>query len=204
MAQDTIRHELQIKGEHTVVDWLQFCRDVPVEYFLNNPAPIGGAGHIVEIDESLFARRKYNRGRVVPETWIIGGYDQQTKNGFLVPVPQRNAATLLPIIQQWVSPNTTIWSDMWEAYNNLPQLGYQHGTVNHTYNFVDPVTGVCTNRVEAMWQRSKSKFKSMMGPTNREMIPDYLSEFMWAPRFGGRHAFFHFWTHVADMYQVLQ
>ena len=192
MAQDTIRHELQIKGQHTIVDWLQFCRDVPVDYFLNNPVPIGGVGHIVEIDESLFARRKYNRGRLVPETWIFGGYDQQTKHGFLVPVPRRDAATLLPIIQQWVLPNTTIWSDMWAAYNQLPQLGYQHGTVNHTNNFVDPVSGVCTNRVEAMWQRGKSKFKSMMGPTNREMIPDYLSEFMWAQRFGGKHTFFHF------------
>ena len=61
MSQDYIRKELEIGGQHTVVDWLQFCRDVPVDYFLNNPVPIGGAGHVVEIDESLFARRKYNR-----------------------------------------------------------------------------------------------------------------------------------------------
>ena len=204
MAQDTVRFESRIVGTHTVVDWFQFCRDIPVAFFLNNPVAIGGPGHIVEIDESLFARRKYNRGRVVPEQWILGGYDQETRHGFLVPVDRRDAATLLPVIQQWILPNTTIWSDMWGAYNNIAQLGYQHGTVNHIHNFVDPVTGVCTNRVEAMWQRSKAKFKSMMGPTNRAMIPDYLSEFMWAQRFGGRLAFFHFWTQVADMYQVIQ
>jgi hypothetical protein len=204
MSQDIIRREAKIGGEHTVVDWFQFCRDVPVEYFLNNPSPIGGINHVVEIDESLFARRKYNRGRIVPEQWILGGYDQQTKHGFLVPVPRRDAATLLPIIQQWVLPNTEIWTDMWAAYNNIAQLGYQHGTVNHTHNFVDPVTGVCTNRVEAMWQRSKAKFKAQMGPSNRGMIPDYLSEFMWAQRFGGRHAFFNFWTQVSQMYPVLQ
>ena len=118
-AQDFVRHELDIGGEHTIVDWFQFCRDVAVSYFLNNPVPIGGLGHVVEIDESLFAKRKYNRGRLIAEQWIFGGYDIETKHGFLVPVARRDAATLLPIIQQWVLPNTEIWSDMWAAYNNL-------------------------------------------------------------------------------------
>lgn len=91
---------------------------------------------------------------------------------------------------------------MWGAYNNLTAQGYQHGTVNHTYNFVDPNTQVTTNHVEAMWQRSKAKFKAMHGPTNREMVPDYLSEFMWAQRFT-EHRFFHFWDQVVTMHSCL-
>ena len=55
---------------------------------------------MVEVDESLFARRKYNRGRIVEERWIFGGYDAVEKMGFLVPVPARDAGTLLPIVQQ--------------------------------------------------------------------------------------------------------
>ena len=93
---------------------------------------------------------------------------------------------------------------MWGAYNNLQQIGFQQDTVNHLYNFVDPNTGVTTNRVEAMWQRSKAKFKSQMGSSNRDMIPDYLSEFMWTQRFGGSHCFYKFWTQVAELYPVLQ
>ena len=103
-------------------DWFQFCRDVCETYFLVNPVQIGGVCHIVKIDESLFARQKYNCGRLVAEQWVFGGYDIQTKHDFLVPVPRRDAATLLPIIQPWVLPNTEIWTDMWAAYNNVAQI----------------------------------------------------------------------------------
>ncbi len=46
-------------------------------------------------------------------------------------VRQRKEASFLPIIQEWVQPNTTIYSDCWAAYNNIQQHGLQHGTVNH-------------------------------------------------------------------------
>ena len=202
MSQDQIMWEVEIGSEQTAVDWKQFCRDVCVSYFLNHPEPIGGEDRVVEIDESLFARRKYNRGRIVKEQWIFGGYDAIDKKGFLVSVPARDAATLLPIVQQWVMPGSIVHSDMWQAYNQLGALGYEHETVNHSLFFVDPVTGVHTNHVEAMWQRAKSKFKAQYGPTNRAMIPDYLAEFMWFQRFK-ENTFYHFWHQVAtDLYVV--
>jgi len=154
--------ELDIGCDQTIVDWKQFCRDVCVSYFLNHPEPIGGENRVVEIDESLFSRRKYNRGRILKEQWIFGGYDAVEKKGFLVPVPARDAGTLLPIVQQWVMPGSIIHSDMWQVYNKLGTLGYEHETVNRSLFFVDPVTGVHTNHVEAMWQRAKNKFKSHM------------------------------------------
>ena len=65
-------------------------------------------------------------------------------------MPQRDASTLLPIIQRHIGPGTRIWSDQWAAYNGLNGLGYQHETVNHTIQYVDPVTGVHTNNIEAL------------------------------------------------------
>ena len=131
-----------------------------VAYCRNHPEQSGGAGRVVEIDECLFSKRKYNRGRVLQEQWISGGYDQVDKKGFLVPVPRRDATKLLPIVQQWVLPGTTIHLDMWQAYTQLGNMGYPHGTVNHSLNFVDPVTGVTTNHVEAMRQRANSRLNN--------------------------------------------
>ena len=69
------------------------------------------------------------------------------------------------------------------VYNGTAAQGFQHDVVNRQYNFDNPNTGVTTNSVEAMWQRAKAKFKSMFGPTNRDMVPDYLVQFMWNQRF---------------------
>ena len=136
------------------------------------------------------------------EQWILGGYETEMRKGFLVLVPVRHQATFLPIIQQLVEPKSTIWADMWAAYWNLPQLGFAQGTVNHTLNFVAPLTGVTTDRVETMWQRAKAKFKAIYSPTNRGMVEDYLSEFMRSQRLRD-NPFFNFGYQVAtDLYPL--
>ena len=94
-----IMKEMEIGSKKMVVDWKQFCCVVCISYFLNHPQQLDGVDRVVEIGDSLFARRKYNRGGVAPEQRSFGGYDLVNKKGLLVPVPQWDAATLLPIIQ---------------------------------------------------------------------------------------------------------
>lgn len=82
---------------------------------------IGGPGTIVEIDEAQFGKRKYNRGRLVEGSWVLGGIQRDTKKCFLAVCPdnKRSERALLPIIQQYVAPGTTIITDKWKAYINL-------------------------------------------------------------------------------------
>ena len=43
----------------------------------NNIQKIGGPGIIVELDESKFAKRKFNQGhRVVNQDWVFGGVER--------------------------------------------------------------------------------------------------------------------------------
>ena len=76
--------------------------------------------------------------------------------GFMQIVPDRRRATLLPLIQANTLPGTIIHSDDFATYRNavgqLPNIA-QHGIVNHSLHFVDPVTNVHTQHVESYWNR---------------------------------------------------
>lgn len=104
-------------------------------------------------------------------------------------VPNRSAQTLLPIMQQHLRPGTIVYSDQWSAYRNVQQLAAvaQHDTVNHSLNFVDPVTGVHTQNIESYWNRVKTKFKRMKG-VHADMVSSYMDEFMWRERHGASAA----------------
>lgn len=143
---------------------------------------IGGPGLEVEIDESLIAKRKYNRGHNVEQRWVFGAICRQTGHSFLVLIPNKEANTLLPIIQDRIAPGSIIHSDGLRSYDNIRNLPvnppFQHLVVIHEHNFVDPITGACTNRVECLWKNCKKTFKEMCGVHN-STLESHLDEFMW-------------------------
>lgn len=136
----------------------------------------------------LFFMFQHHRGRATrQEKWVFGLVDTsvQPALGIMMLVGSRDAATLLPLIQQHVRPGTTVWSDEWRAYRrvqSLPAVG-QHQSVNHSVNFVDPVSGVHTQHIESYWNRVKTKFKRMKG-VHEEMLSSYMDEFMYRERHG--------------------
>uniref|UniRef100_A0A914CJA9 ISXO2-like transposase domain-containing protein n=1 Tax=Acrobeloides nanus TaxID=290746 RepID=A0A914CJA9_9BILA len=98
-------------------------KDVCAEHFTANPEHIGGTGVVVEINETCVSKRKYQRGRLIrPNQWLFGGIERGSGRCFMVHVDRRDAATLLPIIQDFVRPGATIMSDLWCAYGGIQNL----------------------------------------------------------------------------------
>ena len=91
---------------------------------------IGGVGVIVQIDEALVGKRKYHRGRVVPELWVVGMIDSNDNVRFEL-TEKRDRETLERIIIHHVRAGSTIHTDGWPAYNELSLLTFDHHVVNH-------------------------------------------------------------------------
>ena len=101
---------------------------------------------------------------------------------------RRDARTLLTIIQRHVQPGSLVYTDEWAAYRQMQRvLGFNHQTINHSVNFVDPITGVHTQHAENNWFVAKDKFKKMKRNTNPNFLQEYLMEFMWRRWYGEPH-----------------
>lgn len=175
--------ELQM-GKNQTIDYCSYMREICAFDIMNNPVMIGGPGTTVEIDETLYSRRKYNRGRQLPEQWVFGGICRETKECFLYAVPNRTRETLFSCITANIKPRTKILSDCWRAYGgigNLEGFEFEHLTVNHSENFVDTDTGAHTQMIESLWHTAKRRNQRQCG-THRQMVDGYLCEFMWRQR----------------------
>ena len=168
-------------SERSVGEWSSILSEATANWLYNNPQAIGGPGLIVEIDEAMFGKRKYNRGALRQGVWVLGGVCRSTGHCFLIPCPgnRRSADVLLPLIQRNVLPGSIVHTDQWAAYNQLTfaTTGYTHLTVNHSTNFVDPLTGCHTNTQEGMWHHVKRRMQ------NHQKLENVFVDFMFRRRF---------------------
>lgn len=184
-----IRHLARV-NKNTVTDWMNFCREVCMCICVHESSSLGGEGKIVEIDESLFGKRKYNRGKRVNGKWVFGGVERGSNECFFEVVGDRTKETLLEIIKRRILPGTEVISDYWRAYNCLQHEGYRKLRVNHKLHFKDPVTGAHTNTIEGLWswiKRSLRGIRRVRGNAGEDEYDPYLAEFMWRKRHRNDH-----------------
>jgi len=76
-TQKIVAHETGL-SRPTIIDFYNFCREVCVCVVEDHCEPIGGPGKMVEVDESKFGKRKYNKGRRVEGVWVFGGVERDS------------------------------------------------------------------------------------------------------------------------------
>ncbi|XP_050502315.1 uncharacterized protein LOC126883535 [Diabrotica virgifera virgifera] len=179
-------------------------------YLQEHPVEIGGFDEngqpiTVEIDESYFFPRKYNRGAYRPGRWIFGAVERNSGKLFVIPVAAKSEEILLPIISRMILPGSIIVSDGWRAYTNIGRLEggvYEHRVVIHQQNFVDPDDdSVHTQTIESVWMRAKKKLRRQCG-TSRDLFESYLDEFQWRERIKNRDRFVEFLICLQEQFVV--
>nr|XP_036223396.1 uncharacterized protein LOC118681731 [Bactrocera oleae] len=177
----------------TICDWYNYCREAVVLYQVDHQeklGKIGGPGKKVQIDESKFGKRKYNKGRRVEGHWVLGMVEDGSENLRLEVCPDnvRSAEVLIPLIEKPVAPGTIICTDCWKAYDCLSTHGYEHRRVNHS----DPDNpfvaedGTHTQRIESQWRVMK-RFFSKDNYNNPENFADLIIEYVWRKNIANKH-----------------
>ena len=164
----------------TISKWFKYFTYICGKDYDETNHKIGGKKEIVEIDESLFGKPKYSKGDFSKRRrkWVFGGVDRRTRRAFvrICPKNKRTKKALWPIIQAYILPQTTIFSDGWRAYRKLPTLGYKHAWVDHSKHFVKPENPtIHTNGIEGLWGMIK-RWLPKSGAYNLE---NNLKLFLW-------------------------
>ena len=98
----------------------------------------------MEVDESVWVRRKYNRGRMPVQQWVLGGVCRETNACFLFAVDDRTQQTLHEAIKETILPGSRIITDCFPSYNGLSDLpGY-----NYTHETLIALRILLTQRLE--------------------------------------------------------
>ncbi|XP_018399788.1 PREDICTED: uncharacterized protein LOC108777409 [Cyphomyrmex costatus] len=188
--EQTIRESSVIEDQtvstETIADRFSFCREICMISLDNEfefEGKNGGQGKVVEIDECKIGRRKYQRGRVVEGSWILGFIERGSPENYrleICPENKRDKDTLLQLIQKHVLVGTEIHTDCWKGYFDLEAHGYVHLTVNHSVEFVNSETGAHTQNIEFSW-RAMRRFLSR-GGIHKNKLDEHLCEFLWRRR----------------------
>jgi hypothetical protein len=168
---------------NTVTDYMRHFSQLVACSLDREDTLIGGEGVEVQIDESKFGKRKYNRGHSVEGVWVIGGVEiTNERRIFVETVEKRDFDTIVGVLSRHVLPGSTVVTDCWKGYAGIEEaLSVFHLTVNHSVEFVDSESGACTNSIEGTW----NGIKMTIPPRNRtkSLITEHLLEFIWRRKY---------------------
>lgn len=139
----------------------------------------------VEIDETFVGGKNKNRhkskkvensqGRSHKDKTPVLGMIQRDGNLITKVVPDTAQVTILPIIKENILPGTFVYTDEWQAYNNLNKH-YNHSRVNHgAKEYVNQMAH--TNGIENFWSHLKRGIDGIYHWVSRGHLQAYVDEF---------------------------
>ena len=135
----------------------------------------------VEADESYFSGvRKGKRGRGVAGKVAVFGLLKRRGKVYACTVPNAKTETLIPIIEEKVTPDSIVYTDTFRSYNALDISDFHHRRIDHSKLFSQKQNHI--NGIENFWNQAKRHLRRFNGITHDNFYW-FLKECEW--RFNG-------------------
>ena len=131
----------------------------------------------IEVDESYFGgKRKGKRSRGAAGKVPVFGLLKRGGKVYTKIIPDAKAATLMPIIQERIMPDSVVYTDCLTSYNVLDISCFKHFRINHSELFADHKNHI--NGIENFWNQAKRHLRKFNG-IPKDHFPLYLKECEW-------------------------
>ena len=138
----------------------------------------------IEVDETYAPTRRHTQIEGRGKKQIIFGVVERNGRANAQHVKSSGARVLLPIIEDKVEPQSTIYSDEYRSYKTLSRRGYTHTTVNHST--LEYVRGVAhTNTIEGFWSQLKRSIDGTYHAVSPKYLQTYVDEFVFHYNYRG-------------------
>jgi transposase len=132
----------------------------------------------IEVDECYFGgARKGKRGRGAAGKVPVFGILKRGGRVYTKMIPNPRIATIIPIIEARVQPDSIVFSDSFATYDVLDVSAFTHHRVNHRKTFVES-PGRHINGIENFWSQAKRHLRRYNG-IPRHHFHLFLKECEW-------------------------
>lgn len=131
----------------------------------------------VEVDESYFGGvRKGKRGRGAAGKVPVFGLLKRGGKVFTLMIPNAKTATLMPIMEEMIQPDSIVYTDCFRSYDALDVSAFHHVRINHSELFADKFNHI--NGIENFWNQAKRHLRRFNGIPKGSFFL-YLKECEW-------------------------
>jgi len=148
-----------VNRKTAVLYFLRLREVIAFELETDSEALLGGE---IEVDESYFGgKRKGRRGRGAAGKIPVFGLLKRGGKVYTKIIPDASSATLLPIMERKIVPDSIVYTDGWRGYNVLDVSDFHHFRINHSELFADKKNHI--NGIENFWNQAKRHMRKFNG-----------------------------------------
>ncbi len=141
----------------------------------------------VEVDETYVGGRPRSsdnvKGRGGSAQWrdqkaVVWGAVERKGEVRARVIPHAGGLVVRGEVRKFVLPESTVFTDEYQAYSTLYREGYEHHRINHSAR-VYVHGNVHTNTIEGFWSLVKNGLRGTHHAVSRKWLQSYLDEFAW-------------------------